>query len=80
MRAGGGADSRLSSVGSWGGHAAVGQCANETPTLIARALSRYEVENELHNVEGIHYVLHNTFGMKLLHIGVMKCFITRFIT
>ena len=25
-------------------------------------------------------VLHNTFGMKLLHIGVMKCFITRFIT
>jgi hypothetical protein len=44
------------------------------------ALSRYEVENELHYVEGIHNVLHNTFGMKLLHIGVMKCFITRFIT
>ena len=44
------------------------------------ALSRYEVQNELHYVEVVHNVLHNTFGMKLLHIGVMKRFITRFIT
>jgi hypothetical protein len=44
------------------------------------ALSRYEVQNELHYVDSIHNVLHNMFGMKLLHIGVMKRFITRFIT
>ena len=50
------------------------------PFLIRPSLSRYEVENELHYVESIHNVLHNTFGMKLLHIGVMKHFITRFIT
>ena len=55
-------------------------CVERALALAGSTLSRYEVENELHNVEGIHYVLHNTFGMKLLHIGVMKCFITRFIT
>jgi hypothetical protein len=55
-------------------------CCPGSGSQSERALSRYEVENELHYVEGIHNVLHNTFGMKLLHIGVMKCFITRFIT
>ena len=55
-------------------------CNDLRSTLRTPTLTRYEVENELHYVEGIHNVLHNTFGMKLLHIGVMKCFITRFIT